>query len=732
MLSSIWGSINLDAMTKNPFCVAFLVMAFVNLSCSEKTPIIFCGTPQNDLYPVLKNEGFEIRQYDSPGQAIADADEGMAVFVMADQYPKTTQRIDEALLAGAREKKLKLYIEYPASYPGLDVPSEPLSTQLERGVVTSTVFGQSLPPLTILGLNDCYVLPVKVDSPLMVLARVAGFDKAEYGLDDVDQYPLLFEQDGVLIATTKLSNFATGRYGPDDAWQQVWTYILSRMTGREDFEFGQWPTYVTPMYAKDEVLPEKAKENSIERGVEWFYNGRFFVHEDWKNLYLKYQGDGTNPFGPPLDQKLPNGDGSLGLLEGHASKIYYDGSQQYRYWLRADVQGEAAYALAAAGHLLHNEEYSKAATNLINFVFKGSNLRAEERNDINSPSYGLIGWSVTHPFVYYGDDNARALLGMMGASAYMQTDRWNKEIVEAILANFRTTGKFGFRGDRQEDKNLQTLGWQHYWERDIVNPAPHFESWMWALYLWLYDKTKYEPLLVKAKNAIRMTMEGYPDEWEWTNGIQQERARMILPLAWLVRVEDTEEHRGWLDMVVSKLLENQVESGAIREELGVGDKGRYGRTRSNKEYGLHEAPLIFENGDPIADMLYTSNFAFFSLNEAAHATGNPKYKQAVAKLSDFLTRIQVKSERFKDLDGAWFRAFEYERWEYWASNADVGWGAWGTLSGWTQSWIVATQVLTVQDQNFWDLTEKAAVDEHMSSAISRMFGKTADKKLAKN
>jgi hypothetical protein len=116
------------------------------------------------------------------------------------------------------------------------------------------------------------------------------------------------------------------------------------------------------------------------------------------------------------------------------------------------------------------------------------------------------------------------------------------------------------------------------------------------------------------------------------------------------------------------------------------------------------------------------------LNEAAHATGNPEYKKAVDKLSDFLTRIQVKSEKHNDLDGAWFRAFEYDRWEYWASNADVGWGAWGTLTGWTQSWIVAGQVLTAQDQNFWDLTRNTSVKTHMPSTVELMFNRNEDEK----
>ena len=50
----------------------------------------------------------------------------------------------------------------------------------------------------------------------MVLAKVAGLDRAEYGIDDVEKHPLLFEKDGMLIATSKLTNFATGRYGPQE------------------------------------------------------------------------------------------------------------------------------------------------------------------------------------------------------------------------------------------------------------------------------------------------------------------------------------------------------------------------------------------------------------------------------------------------------------------------------------------------------------------------------------
>lgn len=702
--------------------LALLSLFLVLTSWSQRSAVVFSGAVTNDLYTLLQKQGFQLLHQPDPEKAIQLASKGGSVFIVADQYPAQKVQLSETAQQLAKKKKLSVYIEYPSALAGLTFTGDTLHTQLERGVVTSAVFGAALQPLSILGINDCYILPTKASNPLIILGKVAGLNRAEYGIDDVEQIPLLFKHNGMLVATTSLTNFAKGRYGPDAAWKAVWSYIIQTITGKTITDFVYWPSYIQPMYGKAEALPADAKSISIRKGVDWFSNARFYIHPDWKENWVRYQGNGTMPVGPPVTQDNALGNGMMGMLEGHASRVNSDGRQQYRYWVRADVQGEAAFALAAAGNYLKDPSYFKTASHLTDYIFYNSNLRAFERNDKSSPTYGLIGWAQTHPYVYYGDDNARAILGILGASAYMQTDEWDRQMLEAILANFRTTGKFGFRSDRIEDKAIQKNGWQFYWDREVVNPAPHFESWMWAIYLWLYEKTGYQPLLDKTKTAIRMTMESYPDKWIWTNGIQQERARMVLPLAWLVRLENTDEHRRWLDILVQELLKNQDASGAIREELGAG-KGKFGKTRSNKEYGLHEAPLIFENGDPIADMLYTSNFAYFSLNEAAHATGNAQYREAVRKLSDFMTRIQVKSDRFKDLDGAWFRGFEYNRWEYWASNADVGWGAWNTLAGWTQSWIVATQVMTAKNQNFWDLTRQTGIKKHMPETLQLMFGK---------
>lgn len=693
-------------------------------SCVQSKTIYFCGSEQNEVCELLRNEGFKLKIFDTPDIMIKEATSGSGAIIVSDTYPATPLRIASETYELAKQKGIRLYLEYPDKLPDIQIENESFHASMERGVITSANL-VDMKPMDLIGINDCYTRVAKVDSPLIVLARVAGFDQAEYGIDDVDAYPLLYEKNHMLIAFTKLSNFRTGRYEPVASWQSVWQYIISFVTDNPNFTFSTaWSSDVMPTYTREQPLSADAGKKMIGRGLEWFFNGCFFIDPSWKEQQLERQGDGLMPIGRALPAGTKVGNGSLGILEGHASNIYYDGDQDFRYWLRADVQGEVAFALASGGELLKNPKYEEVSKNLMEYVLKNSKFRAGKRLDPASPVYGLIGWSETHPYVFYADDNARLVLGLIGASAFMDYDKWNKEIVENILANFRLSSENGFfgNGGRLEEPQILKKGWQYYAKRpELVNPHPHFESWMWACYLWLYDRTGYQPLFDKAEKAIRLTMESYPDGWKWTNGIQQERARMILPLAWLVRVQDTPEHREWLDRVVQRLLENQQSSGAIREELGNSSTGTFGKAKSNKDYGITEAPLISHNGDPVADMLYTSNFAFFSLNEAARATGNPQYRKAVEKLSDFLIRIQLKSDKYAHLDGAWYRAFDYNRWDYWASNADHGWGAWSTLTGWIQSWIVGTQVLIEDDISFWDKTKDVDVKPYMEETIRIMF-----------
>ncbi|MBN9384691.1 MAG: hypothetical protein J0H74_28310 [Chitinophagaceae bacterium] len=701
----------------------FFGLALTLLTGVVQAQTVYCyGNEQNDLLRMLRREGVIVTRFGSPEEAVKAARPGSGVFIVAYDYPRIDPKniITQSLLDAAGKKRLRLYIEFPAQYPGLDVPDSVVETQLERGVVTSDVFGRQLPSMGLLGIHNAHVLPVEADSPLIVLAKVVGVDKAEYGLADTKTYPLLFQRGNALVSMTGLSDFETGRYGPEAQVKVLWNYIIRWVTGDKNFNVKRWKEDVRPMYGRTGVLPATARMNSIKKGVQWFDKGHFFIDPSWKSDWEKYGNNGVKPLGPPVSQDKAVGDGELGILEGHTSTVLYDGSQLYRYWMRADVQGEVSMALAAAGRLLNNEEYKKKSENILNYLFKTSNMRAGAKNDPASPAYGLIGWATTNAETFYGDDNSRAILGAIATSAYLHTSEWDKELAEAIMGNFRTTGKQGFRGERLEEGDIIRNGWPFYYNRDLVHPSPHFESWMWACYLWLYSKTGYEPLLARTKEAIRITMDAYPEKWLWGSSLQTQRARMILPLAWLVRIEDTEEHRRWLDKMVVDMLGYQDTCGAIREEIGKG-KGMFRELKKNSDYGSDEGSLIFRNGEKISCMLYTNNFALFSLNEAARATGDKRYVDATRRLSDFLTRVQVQSVKHKDLDGAWFRAFDYGKWDYWASNSDAGWGAWCTLTGWIQSWIVATQVQIVQGQSFWEVTKGADMGRTAKGVIASMM-----------
>ena len=120
-------------------------------------------------------------------------------------------------------------------------------------------------------------------------------------------------------------------------------------------------------------------------------------------------------------------------------------------------------------------------------------------------------------------------------------------------------------------------------------------------------------------------------------------------------------------------------------------------------------------------MLYTTNFAFIGLHEAAAATGDPRIKAAEDELAEFLCRIQIRSEKHPFLDGGWFRAFDFDRWEFWASNADAGWGAWSIESGWTCGWINAVLAMRQTDTSLWDLGKKCRIGRHHAKWRKRMI-----------
>ena len=701
--------------------VALLCMAsFVR--AQEPSAFVFACRPDNDLYRALSaGTGRVAPRFDDPARAVAHAPEGAGVLLLADGYPTKTTALDAALFEAAAKKSLRLFVEFPSWLPDLSL-SPVRHAAWERTVVTSDAFGPALEKMRILMIQDCYFVPVEATSPHLVLARVAGFDSAVYGLPKKEVWPILFEhpRGGVLAATTKLSQFITGRYAPSDAWPPVWNFVLGWLGRTPNPPKLEWIPTVRPAYTRLEPLPPNSLLQAVRRGVDWYSKARMFVHPDWAGKWDGVPAD-TERIGPGPTEQMPRGNGSFGLLEAFSSAIGNDGSQPVRYYVRADCNSEAAFALALRGVIDQDQRSRTIASNLLDFVDFKSPIQQGARAEAQNAAFGLMGWD-TRPagtIVHYGDDNARAVLGQLGVAAALKEDRWDEAILRCILANFCTTGPSGFRNARIDEPELQEKGWRWFWAKSSgawgsYRECAHYQAYQWAVNLWLYDKTKFAPLLERTERGLRHMMRRYPNGWQAESGREEgERCRMLLPLAWLVRVQETAEHRLWLPALAQYIRGVQDSSGAIQQ--------RVTHTAGNEEYGTGECPLVHANGDPATDLLYAGNFAFLGLHEAAAATGDGDLKSAADRLADFLVRVQVRSSHPAELDGVWFRGFDFRRWDYWGSNGDVGWGVWATETGWTQGWISGVLALRHLNQSLWELTAQSRIARHMDRLRVQML-----------
>ena len=683
----------------------------------QKKVHVYCDET-NDLYGVIKGlEHIDVVRYDNLDELMDGIGKGEPSIVLADNYPKERLEVPSNFFNVLKEKKSRFYLEYANGLPDLTVKPENREAIYERAVINSPFFGGLPDSLAILAINGLTYIPTDVSKAHIVAARVAGLDSAIYGIPQ-ENNPLLFEMDGYdgLVSTTGLSNFIKGRYAPKDEWQGIWQGILQFLfVEGPEIEKLDWDPKIRTTYDQNEQLPPDYRKKSIQNGIEWFKNAKMLVPEGYENLLgNSYKGDRRTEF-INWNDTIPVGDGSNGVFECIFSRIDDKGNQPIGVVLRGDCTGEVAGAFAASGKVLDREENYEIANNLLEFYLEESSALKGEYGDPKHGAYGLVPWGISsYPWykANYGDDNARLFLGAIITAAITGNTKLDDTLMRMLLALYRTTGENGFRGDRIDLPQLKENGWQHYYNGSVVNLSPHMEAYLWACFIWAYDKTGDPIFLERTKKAIKATMDVYPDKWKWMNGLAQERARILLPLAWLVRVENTDENRKMLYTAIEGLLELQDKSGTIREELGNLEKGVFPPSRSNADYGLHEASLIAKNGDPVSDLLYTTNFALVGLHEAWYTLKDPRIGEAVDKLSEFLCRIQVESPEHPELHGGWMRAFDFERFEHWGSNADAGWGAWAIESGWTQGWITTILSLRELDTSIWDLTKNSGINSH--------------------
>lgn len=626
--------------------------------------IYFVCNEENDLFRAVKKIGNEVRLASDFDSVVSVVQENDAILVLADNYPRQDFVIEKRSLNRAIAKGVRLYIEYPKSLPSIKF-NKPRQATVERAVITSEIFTPKLPQDTILDMHSCWFLPTEVECAHLYISRVAGYNKAVFGLSE-DKYPLLFNvNEKVMVSTSKLSGFVNGRYAPHQRWVILWEQILYWLNGGK-IKIEIEPV-VSPRAEVDDILPVGVEQEVFHASRRWFWHHTVYS----------------------IDKKK-------GVIEGLESEIQWDGHQRPRIWTRADCLAETAMVFAYDWAINQNPASYELAYQILNYTWTHTDFVI---NNPESPAYGLLNW-YERGSIFYGDDNARAILASIGASSLLGEDKWLEPITRCLLANLRTTGALGFRRNKLEIKALEQEGWRFFHQEDIISLSPHYQAYLWAANLWLYALTKDMIFFDRTYQAIEETMEVYP-RWKWTNGFSQELARMLLPLAYLLKIEDNPKHRRWMDTIVKALTEKIQPSGGIHEFLGDLGNGQYPSPQKNEDYGTTEASLIQDNGDPACDLLYTNNFAFLGFHEAAAITNDENLIKTEDKLAKFFCRIQARSRRFPELDGAWMRSFDDELWEYWGSSADLSWGVWCAETGWTNSWIASVLAMRILGQTLF-------------------------------
>ena len=697
------------------------VLSDVHMLCTEPNDLV-------DLMRAINPSATYTCVNTSLDAVVAAAAAGDSVLSLASGYPTKTTDVSAATLSTIASKGLKAYIEYPTANQSTSV--------LQRAVVASTGLFATLQKDRLL---NPHAVPftdmtgvVPVDKVYLFFAKVAGYDTAVDGLPTTGVVPFLFEAKGVMFGATQISKFRTQRYAPNAAWSEVLDVILSYANiipnGTAPSSM-RWSPDVFPAFNATETLPALAETDAVTLGVNWWVTAGMIP--DAERTYFALANEGkSNVHFPPFNGSAT---GRMGVFEGFQSSIDLDGNQPTSFALRDDCMTETAmsFAILNAVQKTKTSNAAKLSKNILDYAWVHGGYSQAWVPGVGTNKkgdyFGMLSWSSNDVSYneFYKDDSARGLLAGMLTAGVLQDRSWDSTIALGILANLRWTGVNGFGPNAGHFDKMAAAGWESMYDSSPAPTySPHYQSYLWAVFLWGYKVSGYQPLYDRAYAAIKIMMTNYPKKWIPTsNGITMQRARMILPLAWLVRVTDTEETRGWLQTIVDGLMTRQQKCGAFMEEVSAAGWGGAARVPDNSNYGTFEAPLNQVNTDPVADMLYTQNFALLGLHEAAAIL--PQYQAAADKIADFMVRIQSRSTAHPELNGGYMRAFDFSKWEVWASDADLGWGAWSIETGWTQSWVTTTLGMRVLGVNLWDasMQDTSTVKESFEEWIPFMFPK---------
>lgn len=489
--------------------------------------------------------------------------------------------------------------------------------------------------------NDCIQYGRMVDTGRPILTYkdyVCAHSNVKISEDEHMEgtFALWWCDDATLVSSIRLANFHRARFGPRKRWQSLISGIISFLAGEKMSLNFPPPVY---SYHETDIASFSDSEKVISLGIDWIE----------KSETLKNDGNG-------------------GAREGFSNKISAkSGVHSRNDNIRADCTNEIGGALMLHSIIQKNEKSRKYANALFDFTFENFQIKCGEHK-------GMLRWSEAGWYDCYQDDVARATIPLLLCQFFDEEVPHFEDIKRALDYLAATTAGDGIRVPCTQIGNMSADFIKKITGESAAEPCAHFNAFYHAALLLAYRICGKEKYLDLATRGITTLMSRYPQTRRETSETE-EYCRLVFPLAALYGITGKAEHYAWLSRVTDDLQKFKHRSGGYAE-WDTGYKAGCSRNHNG------ECALLADNGDPVADLLYSNNWLPMGFAYAYYVTGEERFYSLWCGIASFLASAQMHSE-LPHLDGAWARAFDMDTRENCGMPHDKGWGPHCIESGWT-------------------------------------------------
>ena len=584
----------------------------------------------------------------SESQAIQKGIDGFDAYCIAGKYPSADTLISprlRVLLEDKAENGYKIFLEQPLSFLNI-YSAGPECTVRSRLVY---VGDEAIPGIEVGDILDDQAnfaaepwFNVDGVVPLFVYREhIIAHTHTDMTVEEIkkdSKYGIWKYGENVLMTSFLIRDFGKSGFAPYKKWQGLISWICKWLCGKEPSYFPEAPV----QYKLCEKLNEKSHRTAIDKGIKW------------------------------LEQFLIN-DGIDGLYEGVSHNISPDGKRTLLREIRTDCAGETAGAFRAYYRISGDKKYLKYAENLESFIFGPM--------QVNGGLFdGMHRWTASGWGVCYQDDVARAVLPTL-YNAYFYNEKNNLDnVYRSLDFLLKITCRDGCAPFRTDCKDMQTeADFVKRSEKEHGLHSAHYNAFYHSALLLGYLCGGRHEYLDTAEKGLTAIMEDYPDT-KREQSETEEICRLIPALALLYMCTKKSEHREMLYRVTDDLQK-------FRHSFGGYCEWDTGYTASCSRESTGECSVLSENGDPITDSLYSSNWLPIGFALCYKATGDEIFRKYWADIVEFYIRVQMHSDN-KLTDGAWSRAFDMDLCEAYANPHDVGWAANSIETGWTVAEIL--------------------------------------------